>query len=529
MAPMALIAAPLLAQPDVGLSSVHAQRFVNEAIGSFPAGNFEYFGRVLVAGDFNGDGADDLATAIPEDDGIPGIGPAGAGAVSIRYGNPAAAGGGLLSGPPAQFLRKSPLFDVPQAGDHFGAALASCDFDGDGRDDLAIGVPDDNFPSAVDAGAVEIHYGSPSGLQSDAAAFLTEETPGVPSLPTTDDQFGFALTCGDWNGDGFADLAIGAPGEAVGGGTTDAGMVIVIHGSASGLDPVASYPIHQDIQNVPGTAESGDRFGAALVSGNFDGDGFDDLAIGVPGESAGSLAGAGCINVLFGTSLGLTATGSTLYLEDSLGSFSEVGDNFGFALAAGNFDGDGFDDLAIGVPGEDAGGSILEMGQVVVMYGSAADFNLPRTRFLDQDGVLGVGTNEAGDRFGAALAAADFNGDGRADLAIGQPGEFVLSSGDGAVTVVLGGDGGLVLGHHRGIAGGFEGIPGNNQQGLRNFGDALAAGDFDGDGHADLAIGVPGEDLPGLADSGTEVILYGSLFADGFESASGAYWSAVLP
>ncbi len=115
----------------------------------------------------------------------------------------------------------------------------------------------------------------------------------------------------DFNNDGFDDLALGVPGENVG-SAANAGAVNIIYGSATGLRATGNQLWHQNITAVQGAAETGDRFGAALACGNFNLDLFDDLAIGAPGEAIGAVNDAGAVNVLFGSSGGLTATGNEL-------------------------------------------------------------------------------------------------------------------------------------------------------------------------------------------------------------------------
>ena len=117
--------------------------------------------------------------------------------------------------------------------------------------------------------------------------------------------------------------------------------------------------------------------GAAQVHGDFNGDGIADLAIGVPNEDVGTIADAGAVNVLYGTATGLSSATNQIWTQNSLGIVGDVSEDFdlfGFALAAGDFNGDGFDDLAVGVVGEDVAvfmGTVANAGAINVLYGSA--------------------------------------------------------------------------------------------------------------------------------------------------------------
>src|SRR5688572_16924224 len=116
-----------------------------------------------------------------------------------------------------------------------------------------------------------------------------------------------AQVSGDFNNDGFADLAIGVPGEDV--GDTDAGAVAVLYGGPSGLRAAGDQFWHQDSLNIAGDSSPGDRFGAALAVGDFNGDGIDDLAIGVPGDEVSGNEDAGGITIIFGSLSGLITGG----------------------------------------------------------------------------------------------------------------------------------------------------------------------------------------------------------------------------
>jgi hypothetical protein len=274
-----------------------------------------------------------------------------------------------------------------------------------------------------------------------------------------------------------------------------------------------------------GEAESFDYFGLALAAGDFDGDGVDDLAIGVPGEDGAR----GVVQIVFGGPGGLTANGNLMWSQSFLGGSSEDEDWFASKLAAGDFDGNDVDDLAIGVPDEYFG-STPEVGQVHVVYGFPGGPDPTTAEIWTQDNVFGPGSGESYDRFGDALASGDFDHDGRDDLAIGSPGEYQLGFDDGLVAILMGTSEGLTTARHRGIAAGFDGFFGSQQEHHKFYGESLAAGDFDGDGHADLAIGAPDEDDPqtGVEDVGSETVLYGSLFADGVENGDTGLWSQTV-
>jgi FG-GAP repeat len=156
----------------------------------------------------------------------------------------------------------------------------------------------------------------------------------VGSTTELGDRFGSALAAGDFDNDGFADLAVGAPAESIG-GIFVAGAVNVLYGTPTGLTGSGSQLFTQNSPGVGSAAEAFDLFGGALAAGDFDNDGFADLAIGVPGESVGKIVDAGAVNVLYGTPTGLTGSGSQTFTQNSpgVGSTAEEDDFFGDPLA----------------------------------------------------------------------------------------------------------------------------------------------------------------------------------------------------
>ncbi len=224
------------------------------------------------------------------------------------------------------------------------------DFNNDGFADLAVGVAGENLGAIGNGGAVNVLYGTASGLTGAGSQLFTQDT-GVPGAAELGDGFGDALAVGDFDGDGFADLAVGVSLEDVG-AVVDAGAVNVLYGSAGGLTGAGSQLFTQDSPGVVSRTEPHDDFGDVLGAGDFDGDGFADLAVGVRREDVGATAGAGAVNVLYGTAAGLTGAGGQFFTQDSPGvpGVVEPDDEFGVAVGAGDFDGDRFVDLAVGAP-----------------------------------------------------------------------------------------------------------------------------------------------------------------------------------
>ena len=423
---------------DSGLTASGDQLWdQNDLVTSEGVESWDLFGVVLVAGDFDGNGAADLAIGASEED----LGTyTEAGVVHILYGRRPS--GGLSAQAAQLWHQNSPgVAGFVEANEFFGAALATGDFDGDGYDDLAVGVPREDVGAVADAGAVNVLYGTQQGLAASGSQLWNQGDAGLGDPAEAWDQFGATLAAGDFDGDGHDDLAIGIPAEDDD-FHVNSGLVTILYGTSTGLSAAGSQTWMQGLDGIGNAAEENDRFGSALVAGDFDGDTYADLAVGASGEDWGTLEAVGAVTVVYGSPAGLAATGNQVWFD----AWYEADDVFGSALAAGDFNGDTFEDLAVGIRGQDID-SVTRAGAVQILYGTAS--GLYRREGIWNDfwyqsryGMMDEG--ELNDQFGAALAAGDFDHDSYVDLAVGVKLEDVGAIQDaGAVQILYGSANGI--------------------------------------------------------------------------------------
>lgn len=401
-------------------------------------------------------------------------------------------------------------------GGAFGATHTFGDFDADGYDDLAIGVPYDSDSHSLDSGAVNILYGSADGTTADDDQRWSQASPGIEGEPGGAEEFGSALAAGDFNSDGFTDLAVALVRD-------DRRFVPAIHvlyGSAAGLS--ADGSAYWKWPEGGNDGRSPDD-GLALSAGDYDADGVDDLAWGIPTHKRDQ----GGVHVLLGTATGLVlAPGPPLSQStEGVSGREHDGEEFGAALASADFDGDGFTDLAVATPFDRVGPGDGMARTVQVFTGSELGLTTDSQRFDQRElRVKHQPGFEGGD---LSLTAGDLNGDDIAELAVGFPTADVTADGTvvtlaGVVAVLPGSSTGLLV---------AEAVRWDQEsRGIREtstsydaFGRSGSIADLDGDGYGDLAIGVPAEDVLEYDYAGAANVVFGSV--DGLTGVGSQLWS----
>lgn len=204
-----------------------------------------------------------------------------------------------------------------------------------GTEDIAVGTPNESTSSLDQYGSVHVIYGG-TNIDTSTADFLHQSNSAIPGTRESYDHFGYALAAGDFDNNGFDDLAIGVPDEDTTSGS-NTGVVNVLYGYSGGLWTSAASggrapQVWSQSGAVEGSPEAGDRFGAALASADYDTDNRDDLAVGVPNEDSGTIVDAGAVNVIYGSGTGLTTTDNEYFDQGPLEGGREAFDRFGQVL-----------------------------------------------------------------------------------------------------------------------------------------------------------------------------------------------------
>ena len=353
------------------------------------------------------------------------------------------------------------------------AAASPWDFDGDGWRDLAVGVQGEN----ADAGGVLVVRGTASGLTTSRAARLGQDSGGVPGVAEPGDGFGAALASGDFDADGYADLAVGAPGEA---SSTEerAGAVTILFGTPAGLGGAGARVLGRPDLELGSALQEETYFGSELAAADFDADGDADLAVA-------TRAGLGGVLVYRGGPSGpgsepAQQVGPGRGLPATLDTGSPDG-----GLATGDLDGNGVPDLAAGLLNQDqAAGAVAVLygarGRGLDLTGSAA----PRPQVWTEDSPGVKGRAERLDAFGSAVGIGDVTGDGRRDLVVSAFQQPTATDGvQGALHVLKGSPAGLTD-----VGDQYATYDTLAADAVGKLGDQLSVGNLDGDGIADVAV-----------------------------------------
>lgn len=390
-------------------------------------------------------------------------------------------------------------------GDQFGAAVANIgDLESDGVIDLAVGAPYDD-DDGQDRGAVWVLFLDDDG-QVDYQQKISSDKGDFDGDLDDNDQFGSAIAAvGDLNNDGFKDIVVSAPMDDDGGTNHGALWVLFLKDDGS----VESHQkISEDAGQFTGNLDTDDQFGHALANiGDLNNDGIDDLAVGVPNDDDGG-TDRGAVWILFMNSDGtVSATQKISSEEGNLERDPEDGDHFGSAVSAiGDLDGDGVTDLAVGISGNDDGGSDRGAVWILLLNSDGTVDSLKRISH-NRGGFEDQLSN--GDQFGSALVnIGDLNNDNYDDLIVGAKQSDDGGSDRGAAWVLfMQGDGEIVSASKiSDTEGDFDGSLNDGDQ----FGGALAnLGDLNGDDHTDLAVGARLDDSGGNNKGATWILFLG--------------------
>ncbi|MCA9757835.1 MAG: FG-GAP repeat protein [Candidatus Eisenbacteria bacterium] len=393
------------------------------------SGNFGY--DIATAGDVNGDGYDDIVV------GSPSYGSGGR--VFVFFGS----GTGLS--PTPDWTADGP------SSSSFGSGVSTAgDVDGDGYADLVIGAQS----YSQQTGRAWLYFGSASGPSS--------QIDFAPSLPIGAAFGRDVRAAGDVNGDGFADVLVGA--YMYDGSQSEEGRAFLFLGGVNGFSGSAYW-------TAAPNPTAGGWFGRSVSGvGDVNGDGHGDIVIGAPGEDLGAAQG-GAVHAFYGASQGVSVGPYTIQVS------AQTDARLGYAVAyAGDLNGDGLGDIVTGAPTHDQ--SFTDEGTFLVFHGATSE-----------DGCLDYVTQRYGGQNTAFLGtslgrAGDVNGDGFDDLVVSAPRYATSFTNEGAVYVYQGSPSGISSSPDwttvGGVASAFYGYS------------VAGAGDVNGDGFADVLVGAIG-------------------------------------
>jgi hypothetical protein len=351
----------------------------------------------------------------------------------------------------------------PQSGALFGSVVAAAgDVNGDGTPDLLVGAHEQDVGGNVNQGRAFVF----SGVNGSLLYTLDDPT------GQADAHFGYALGSGDVDGDGRSDLLVGAPYQDVS-GNVDQGQVFVFSGNNGALLKTLDNPT---------PPQAGSLFGSAVAgAGDLNSDGKVEILVGARLQNVGSNLRIGQAFVFNGDD------GSLLHTLNT--PTPQAYAWFGFAVGAGDVNGDGIPDFLVGAPLQDVGGNV-DQGRAFVFSGADLTVSIVEHPIPKDDALFGVELDAVG----------DVDGDGKSDLLVGAPRQDVgTKTNQGQAYVLSGLDGSLIVtldNPHPQNAGEFG-----------NFGFSVdGAGDVNGDGIPDLLVGARAQNVGPFIAAGEAVL-----------------------
>lgn len=452
-----------------------------------PAASFG--GHRIVTGDLNCDERDDVVVLQP--------------GASINVGGTPVAGGGITIvptnavGPQATMSFEwhqgiAGVAGAVESGDSFGFSAAIADQDGDGCEDLFVGVPGENDDTTND-GLVHAFFGSATTTVSAA----NDETP--VNFAGENDRLGTSVVAMNFSSAVVErHVVMGVPG-----GLTNTGIEsghILNYGSPDGSCLICTQKPFRDTPTIVTSPLAGERFGTEMLA--F-GDSVGQRFLALRGDGGNRLS---LIRNLSGTPGFTTFTRASLTPAPNAGAA-----DFGKVMAAGDFNGDGVESVAV-LTDDGTGNASFEI--FVLSRGVSNNPSFVQSQRITGPVFAGPEFLEA-----ASMASGDFNRDGFDDLAVGFPGVDGETPTSGNVLILRGGTSGLSTIVPQRLQQGVDGLA-DSAATLEFFGAALATGDINGDRTDDLIVGVPGEKVGTETRGGIHLILGSApdaLFANRFE------------
>ncbi|NUR74091.1 MAG: hypothetical protein HOU81_25050 [Hamadaea sp.] len=384
----------------------------------------------------------------------------------------------VIEQPPPSFTRVGTISPVTPT-----ARRVAWDFDGDDK--------------------AEIVFVQDNGLRVNYASGAFDRIGSLANTPTP-------FTSGDVNGDGYGDLMFREyapatqrllPTRRTGRATSRSvgdDRIWLVYGGPAGLHMDTAIALQPDLPGVPGRREYGDEFGSSLAVGDINKDGFDDVAIATRSAGPGSQR-LGAVNVFFGSAAGVRLTGTQYFTQDNTGGNypesdpyqGQEADYFGQSIALGDVTGDGYADLAIGVPGAENyhDGTIwANESAVLLLKGSPTGLLTTGINRITPPGLGAPGNGSLNfGEIGWKVAIADVDGDGRAEVFTDA--DVFRSDNDqtGAIVVLKGRSTGIIGSDRQVIVPSNTGAAGKDLY----YGNWYGVGDLTGDGRAELVIGTP--------------------------------------